>query len=325
MRRRSNGRQKKRCRYRLRPVRLVLTLLCLAVCLAAVDWGVDALQQAPRPAFSFFSRDSQPLPEIDLTQLYSPNAILVDNESGRVLAERNSEALIYPASLTKMMTALVTLEQMADWQTPVTVAAEMFPQLYAQDASLAGFLPGEQALLQDLLYGMLLPSGAECCIACAELVSGSEQQFVELMNQKAQALGMERTRFCNTTGLHDDNQVTTVQDLAILLRYALQNERFRAVFTSSRYTVPATNGHPDGFTVQSNLFQSLAQLNCDEGWILGGKTGYTEKAGLCLATLARVQDHEYLLVTAGADGNHRTAPFHVLDALAVYQQLASEF
>ncbi len=120
----------------------------------------------------------------DLTQLHSANAILLDGASGRILAERNSEEIIYPASLTKMMTALVVIEHAEDLQTTVTVPDGLLQTLRAENASLAGFQSGEQARLQDLLYGMLLPSGAECCVAGAIAISGSEQQFVALMNEK---------------------------------------------------------------------------------------------------------------------------------------------
>lgn len=323
------NRKKKRYRYRLRPVRFTVALLFLLACLAVGSWGVETLLQTSRPVFSFFT-ERIGLHEVqqvspDLTQLYSANAILLDGASGRILAERNSEEIIYPASLTKMMTALVVIEHAEDLQTTVAVPDGLLQALRAENASLAGFQSGEQARLQDLLYGMLLPSGAECCVAGAIAISGSEQQFVALMNEKAQALGMEQTQFTNSTGLHDDKQYTTVKDLSILLRYALQNETFRTVFTCSRYVVPATNCHPDGFTMQSSLFGLLEQLDCPGGVILGGKTGYTEKAGLCLATLANINGAEYLLVTARADGNHTTEPYHVLDALQVYRQLGAQF
>ena len=322
-------RRKKRYRYRLRPVRFTVTLLFLLACLAAGSWSVEALLQTSQPVFSFFTERVGPSGaqqvSLDLTQLHSVNAVLLDGASGRILAERSSEAIMYPASLTKMMTALVVIEHTQDFQTIVTVPDGLVQILRAEDASLAGFQSGEQARLQDLLYGMLLPSGAECCVTGAIAISGSEQQFVVLMNEKAQALGMEQTHFVNSTGLHDDAQYTTVKDMAILLRYALQNETFRTVFTCSRYVVPATNCHPDGFTMRSSLFELLEQLDCSGGVILGGKTGYTEKAGLCLATLANINGAEYLLVTAHADGNHNTEPYHVLDALEVYRQLGAQF
>ena len=122
---------------------------------------------------------------VSLEGLISPEAVLMDADSGEVLAEKNADASIYPASMTKVMTALLVLEANPDLDTPVTLPEDIFPELRAEGASMAGFLPGETATVRDLLYGALLPSGAECCETLAREVSGSEEAFVELMNQKA--------------------------------------------------------------------------------------------------------------------------------------------
>lgn len=187
---------------------------------------------------------------------------------------------------------------------------------------MAGFRPDETATVRDLLYGVLLPSGAECCEALAREVSGSEEAFVELMNQKAAALGMASTHFCNPTGLHDPEHVSTVRDMAVLLRAAMQNEMFRTIFATARYTVPPTNLHPDGFTMESTFWSELDGTELRRGKFLGGKTGYTSAAGLCLASAAEVKGKTYLMVTAGAQGNHDTEPYHVDDAVNVCRQLA---
>ncbi|MDO4332762.1 MAG: hypothetical protein Q4C58_08760 [Eubacteriales bacterium] len=129
-------------------------------------------------------QDIPSVPEVDLTQLYSPYAILVDPDSGTVIAEKNSRERIYPASLTKIMTAVIVLENMEDLNETIVLPGEMFGTLMVQHASLAGFEPGESVSVKDLLYGILLPSGAECCIACADRIAGSEDAFVELMNAK---------------------------------------------------------------------------------------------------------------------------------------------
>ena len=186
---------------------------------------------------------------------------------------------------------------------------------------MAGFRPGETATVRDLLYGALLPSGAECCEALAREVSGSEEAFVELMNQKAAELGMRSTHFCNPTGLHDPEHVSTVRDMARLLRAAMQNETFRAILSAGRYAVPATDLHPEGFTMTSTFWAELGDVSLWRGQFLGGKTGYTSAAGLCLASAAQVKGKRYILVTAGAKGNHGTEPYHIEDAVRVYRQL----
>ncbi len=122
---------------------------------------------------------------VHLEGLVSPYAILVDADSGEAVAEKEADVSIYPASMTKVMTALLALEANPDLEQPVTLPEDIFPELRAEGASMAGFRPGETATVRDLLYGALLPSGAECCEALAREVSGSEEAFVELMNQKA--------------------------------------------------------------------------------------------------------------------------------------------
>lgn len=153
-------------------------------------------------------------------------------------------------------------------------------------------------------------------------MSGSEEAFVARMNQKAAELGMTGTHFCNPTGLHDLEHVSTVRDMARLTEAALQNETFRKLFTTERYTVPATNCHPQGFTMHSTLLSQLDGTELHSGRILGGKTGYTGEAGLCLASLAEVKGREYILVTAGAGGNRSTAPYHIEDAVTVYRRVS---
>lgn len=260
--------------------------------------------------------------KVHLDGLISPNAILLEADSGEVLAEKNADTQIYPASMTKMMTVLLAIEAEPDLDRQVTVPEDIFPALKQEGASMAGFKSGEVVTIRDLLYGALLPSGAECCETLARLVSGTETDFVALMNRKAAELGMTSTHFCNPTGLHDPEHVSTVRDISVLLREAVRNEMFRKILTTERYTIQPTNLHPEGFTVTSTL---LKELNGDEirnGKILGGKTGYTSEAGLCLASIAEVKGKTYLLVTAGALGSHETEPYHIEDAVKTYRQLA---
>ena len=269
----------------------------------------------------FSGSDEIPEGNIDLNTLYSPYAVLVDLESGNVLAEQNSAERMYPASLTKIMTALIAIEETEDMEQMTMLPSDIFPSLYEENASLAGFQPGETVTWKDLLYGVMLPSGAECCLTFARQIAGSEGAFVDLMNKKAEELGMNDTHFANATGLQDKKHYSTVRDIAVLLRYALENETFRQVFTARRYSVPPTAYHSEGFTFYNTMFQAMDNAGISDDDILGGKTGYTEKAGLCLASLAEINDREYILVTAKADGNHYTEPYHVIDAENVYGQI----
>lgn len=323
-------RRKKQHRKRIKRLFALffMTLIFIFTALVLKEFQLMKIEDLPKISditlgnFKISDGDSKkPDIKVDLNHINSPNAILVDLSQNKVLVEYNSSERIYPASLTKIMTAILAIENIPDLNKKLIIPSELFQDLYSQNASLAGFLPDEKVKYKDALYGILLPSGAECCLAIADSIAGSESAFVEMMNQKAADLGMKNTHFCNTTGLHDENHYSTVKDFATLLKYALKNDTFRKAFTSSRYSTTPSNCHPDGFTFQSTMFKYMGSADVTGGKILGGKTGYTGEAGLCLASLASVNDKEYILVTAHADGTHQTEQFHIMDAVNVYSQI----
>ena len=253
-------------------------------------------------------------------ETYSTHVILVDLSSNKILYEKASKELTYPASLTKIMTTILAIENIADLDQEIALSESMFNDLYSADTSMAGFMPGEEVKAIDLLYGAMLPSGAEAAEALAINISGSEDGFVELMNEKAKELKMNNTHFANAIGLADPEHYTSARDLAILLEYCLKNDIFRDIFTSSRYATSSTDKHPDGITFYSTMFQSMNTAAFAGGEIIGGKTGYTEEAGLCLASLAEKDGKDYLLVTTGAEGNHETEQYNITDALYIYNR-----
>ena len=256
--------------------------------------------------------------ELDITGINSSYAVLMQVGSGRVVGDINGETPMYPASMTKIMTTIVAIENLSDLNQEITVTNDMIANLYAQDATQAGFQPGETVQAIDLLYGVMLPSGADCCIALADTIAGSEEGFVELMNQKAEKLGLENTHFCNTTGLHADDHYSTARDIAELLRYALKNSTFREIIESPYHSTPGTNVHPDGITFYSTMFKNLSDTTVIDGKIMGGKTGFTSEAGCCLASFAEIDDIEYILVTAGA---YQAGTPHIDDAVKLYNRL----
>lgn len=303
--RRRRGRGKRGAMYAFTVVFLILVIVCLA--------GLLYLYKTKDNSVSVVS--------VDLDSLHSPHAVLIDETTAAVLGSKNSDEMIYPASMTKIMTVLVAIESVDDLDATTVMDAAYYDGLYAQDASRAGFEPGEEVKLRDLLYGALLPSGAECCMQLSIEAAGSEEAFVELMNAKVKKLGLTQTNFVNCTGLHDDNQYTTVHEMGLILREALQNATFRSVFTTHYYTVSATSVHPDGFTFWSTLFKAVETEAVIGGEILGGKTGYTEEAGLCLASMAQVGDQEYILVTAGWASDPDAGQYHISDAFTGYNLL----
>ncbi len=258
---------------------------------------------------------------VDLDGLYSPYAVLIDEESGDVLGSKRSDERIYPASMTKILTVSVAIESIRDLDAAVTLSPDIFDELYEEDASQAGFEPGETTTVRDLLYGALLPSGAECCVQLAIKAAGSQEAMVEKMNRKAAKLGLTNSHFTNCTGLHNEDQYTTAYEMAMILRSALENETFRTVFTTHFHVMADTNLHPDGFTVWSTFFQSVEEEEVTGGEILGAKTGYTQEAGLCLASMAELYGKEYILVTAGWCGEEDAGNYHIADAFTAYDLL----
>ncbi len=260
--------------------------------------------------------------QIDL-DIYSEAAIVKDVQNNKVLASKNAEERIYPASMTKILTALIAVEEIPNLDEKIKIPVDEVLVEYERGASMAGFQPGEEVCARDLLYGLMLPSGAECCTALACKISGSEEAFAEKMNERAKELGMLNSHFVNASGLHEENHYTTVTDMMILLEQAIKNETFYEIFTTCSYTTAPTASEPDGITFKSTMYDKKSTLEVTDGEILGGKTGFTNAAGLCLASLANVEGQEYILVTAGADGNHNTEPFHVLDAENIYSQIGA--
>ncbi|MBM7838738.1 D-alanyl-D-alanine carboxypeptidase (penicillin-binding protein 5/6) [Alkalihalobacillus xiaoxiensis] len=253
--------------------------------------------------------------------IHSEHGILMERGTGTIIHEKNADERMYPASLTKIMTVLVAIEQSDDLNEETIVTGEIHAQLSGTNAAMAGFASNEQVELIDLMYGVMLPSGAEASLALATYLAGNETSYVKRMNEKASQLGLNDTHFTNVTGLHDTNHYTTSRDMLLLLNDAMNNDVFRKVFTAAIHTTQPSFYHPNGLTLTSTLFSKIPETSFSDGALLGGKTGYTKEAGLCLASLALINGKEYLLITAQAKGNHHTDPYHIEDALYVYGNL----
>lgn len=247
--------------------------------------------------------------------MYSEYALLINISNGRVLFEHQADVQTFPASVTKIMTVLVGLES-GNKDDAVTVRAD-FDELFRSGAMQSGFRYGEVRTLEEILYAIMLPSGAEATWALANHVAGSYEEFVNLMNTRARELGMLDTHFVTATGLHDENHYTTANDIAILLEYALTIPEFRAIFTARTYELESPNSL--GSTMNSTLFAFAPQTIFDGGEILGGRTGFTTPAGRCLASLATDGTDEFILITFKAPGQEANQIAHILDALMIYE------
>ncbi len=244
----------------------------------------------------------------------SNNAILINLNDDKVIYEKNPDEKVYIASLTKIMTALVSIENISNFDEKILITSDMINDL-SYDLSVAGFKSGEVVTYNDLLYGTLLKSGADATQILAISICGSKDGFIKLMNQKAKELNMNNTHFSNTIGIETENHYSTAKDVAILLKYAINNEIFKKIFTTKNYM--STNKKHD----MNGPLKIINENGID--YILGAKTGYTSKAGLCLASIAKYDNVNYLLVTIGAD--HENKMQHIEDSKNIYEYFFNNF
>ncbi len=247
---------------------------------------------------------------------HSPNAVMQLSNEGKlaetskavILYERNSDTMIYtwnpdqriyPSSMVKLMTALVALENGAlTDQVAVTKRALSYVSIGSVSAELKA---GEVLSLESLLYCMMAASANDAATVIAEHIAGSQEDFVELMNQKAAQLGCTGTHYNNTHGLHDEMTYTTARDICRILDVALENPEFRRFFSAETYTVPATNKSEERVIYTSNdMMRSDKKRYYDER-VTGGKTGSTDQAGRCLAITADINGMEILSIVMGAE------------------------
>lgn len=254
----------------------------------------------------------------NLNSVYAENlnidskyAIIYNMDTNEVLYEYNSNEITSIASLTKIMTCIVAIENIENLDTKVTLGKDVFYGLVEAQASVAGFKYGDNVSYRDLLMGAMLPSGADATRALAINIAGSEEAFVKLMNTKAKELNLSNTNFINTTGLEAMGHYSTVQDIATLLIYSLKNDTFKEIYTTREYTT--TNN----LKFSSTLKKISNGYTIDVSHIQGSKTGYTDEAGLCMSSIANYSDVNYLLITAGAD-YHGNTPRQLLDAIKIY-------
>ena len=274
-------------------------------------------EPAPEPAQPAPPQATEQTKTLDL-ELYSSAAILIDPDSGMVLAEKNPDEKIYPASMTKVMTLLVAVENLPDLDAPFTMTQTIIDPLYLAGASMAGFVNGETVTLRDLLYGAVVPSGAEATEALAQAAAGSEEAFVALMNEKAAALGLTGTHFTNTSGLHDENHYSTAREIALIMQAALQNETCAEVLRAENYRAAETEQHPDGLAMTNKfLYRAHHEYALGGAEITAAKTGYTAEAMNCCASAGKTPDgRSVVCVTANA----WTGDFCIEDHIALYTE-----
>lgn len=232
-------------------------------------------------------------------------SMLVDEETGYILYEKNADVRRFPASTTKIMTALLTLENVENLDTLVEVTEADFIGV-ASDASKAGFMVGEKVPVIDLLYGLMLPSGNEAANTLARYVGGSVKDFVQMMNERAKELGCKDTHFSNPNGLHDDEHYTTARDLSIITRQALKDETFSLIVNTAQKTLKETNKTPQRGNKPLKVFTTNMLIYSRYqpeyySYAKGVKTGFTSAAGYCLVAKAKYNDSSLISVMLGCE------------------------
>ena len=231
---------------------------------------------------------------INALEINSKNAILYNMNEKEVIYEKNSEDIVQIASLTKIVTAITVIENTDNLEKEVTITSDMLKGLdgYAK----VGFKIGDKLTYTELLYALMLPSAADAAQALAIDVSGSIEEFANLMNQKIEEIGVTNSKFDNPIGMDSENNYSTAADLAKILIYSLENDTFKTIFNNNYYTINSINKK-----IEKTLIATSNLHNLDTSIIKGAKTGFTYDAGMCLASTTSVDGVDYLLITLGAD------------------------
>ncbi|MBQ4283370.1 MAG: D-alanyl-D-alanine carboxypeptidase [Lachnospira sp.] len=240
-------------------------------------------------------------------------AALYDVSSGKLIAGKGPDVKMYPASMTKVMTLIVACENIVNWNEKTTLTESEASYLLIEDASRAGYASGEGDEAKDLIYGLILESGCDAAMMLARIACGSEAAFVEKMNAKCKELGLKHTHFTNSTGLHNNNQYTTVADMCKIMEYAMNNSQCAKILGTYKYTTTFIDGKKTKNWVHNNIetynktvytsnTYAMQALNNKGITVTGVKSGYTLEAGNCLVTCVEKSGRRYIAVVGNVKG-----------------------
>ena len=254
--------------------------------------------------------------------IYSSNCILMEASTGRILYAKDAQEIVFPASTTKIMTAILTLEncELTDIATVSHDAIFSVPASYSH----ASLKEGEELTIEQLLNVLLIPSANDAANVLAEHISGSVDDFAVLMNEKAKEIGCLNTHFVNPNGVHNEEHTTTAYDLALMGRYAMQNSTFRSIVKKTRYSLPATNKYDKTdriFNTTNDLLRennSTAKDNYYYEYATGIKTGYTTDAGSCIVASAKKDNMEVIAVVLGGSTTKDGLSERNLDCITLF-------
>lgn len=286
----------------MKKIRALLALfLCLMILTAPALAAAEPAASAPEDASQTAAEPSSEAASVPPS--YHANAkaaLLIDLNTGRTIYEQDADEQVYPASLTKIMTCLLALEN-GNLSDVVTITDEAYADLVS-GSSTADLQVGEQLRLEDLLYCMMVESGNEAANAVAEHIGGTIEDFVQMMNERAYELGCTHTHFMNPHGLHNESHYTTARDLSLIVQAALKSENFRTITNTAEYTLPATNLSDERVLKTTNMliFQNSGNRYYYPKAI-GIKTGYTTPAGRCVISAAKSSGMYLLGIICGAE------------------------
>ena len=245
----------------------------------------------------------------------SSYAVLLDLDSGKVIAGKGAKTRMYPASMTKILTLLVAAEHIKSLDDEYEINDGIVKYVLENDCSNVGLEAGDKQTVKDLMYGTILKSGADAAIGLAEYVAGSQDAFVELMNQKVAELGLSSSaHFTNCVGIFDEDLYCTPLDIALILKAAEENKLCHEVLHTKEYTTSPTKAAPNGISI-SNLFIRRIEDKDTKGTVMGAKTGYVHQAGSCAASYeVSAGGRHYICVTSNAYSSWRC----IYDHVAIY-------
>lgn len=249
----------------------------------------------------------------------SERSIMIDLSSGDILMQKGYKDRICPASMTKVLTVLVAAEHLTDEEldNKFTITHDITAYVWEHDLSAVNWADNEEVTVRDLLYGTILPSGADAAIGLATYIAGSEDAFVEMMNEKINELGLSSSsHFTNCVGLYDDNHYSTVYDIAMIMEAAIENDLAREVLSTKRYTTSSTVEHPDGIEI-SNWFLRRIEDKDTGGEVIAAKTGFVNESKNCAVSYGKDNSgNEYIICTQGSTSSWRC----IYDHVAMYKQ-----
>lgn len=264
--------------------------------------------------------------------LSSEAVLIMESSTGKVIYEKNGYEKKYPASTTKILTGILAIEHcnLDEMATASEFAINSIPSGY----STANIQIGETLSVKDLLYALMLQSANESAVILAEHISGSQEAFADLMNEKAKEIGCENTHFVNPNGIHNADHYTTAHDLALIADYAMKNETFRDIVKTTSFTLPATSAYPSEARTYTNTNNLIIYDNRNRPdnyyyeYATGIKTGYTSAAKNCLVSSATKNGIQYICVVLGASittGNSGSISHRYVDTIALFNYAFDNF